>query len=336
MTIINAYTPTAPSYWNTTPSSTDPWASQKAAAAGAAAGSSASSAAAGAAGTAQQQAQYGAMSQASGLGATGASAPAGLMTPDDIARAIAASSHAGANASSMAAGINGQAMQSANAGAMASASKTMADMYGAPALQQNPQPAPQGPAYDPMATNIPFATWDNLQPYFNPMYQFLLDSGTNAIQNSAAARGMLHSSGTINDIGDWAAKAGSQAYDSAVQNFMNDRMGVYNIGSDLRNFDWENYKYQNQQGLDAYNANKSDYQTQLSDFYKQLLGLSEVGQTAANNAGKISGDSATAMANLFMAMAQMQAMSGQASANNQSSFMGSLFSMIPMIASMVG
>jgi hypothetical protein len=38
------------------------------------------------------------------------------------------------------------------------------------------------------------------------------------------------------------------------------------------------------------------------------------------------------MANLFMAMAQMQSMGGQAQANNSSSFMGSLFSMIPLIA----
>ena len=350
--------PVAPPKWNTqnywsSTNGTDPWATQtqpvdpyaaqRAAAAGAAKGSAASSAAATAAGTAQQQAQYGTMA--------GASKAASMLNPNDpnvikdpytgqlraltpaeiSDRARAQGTNAGA-ASSLAANVaQGQSNSMANMVAMAEASKMGSMGFGAP----KPPVAPTLPGYEnPAATTIPYATWENLQPYFNPMYQMLLDSGSRQINSTAASAGMLGSSGTFEDVGDWAVRAGGQAYDSAVQNFMADRAGVYGIGSDLREFDWRNYTYQNQLGMNLYNAEREDYQSQLKDFYSMMLGLSGVGQDAAKTASGLTTDSATAMANLFMALAQMQSMGGMAQANNQADFMGGLVQLLPMLSKM--
>lgn len=191
------------------------------------------------------------------------------------------------------------------------------------------QPVPYEPPKQP--TDIPYATFENLLGYFNPYYQFLMDEGSRQIQNSAAARGRLGSSSTINDIGNWAGNAGAQAYEGALNAFMGDRTGMYDIFKDSRDFDWNRYQYENNLSYGMYSAEKGDWDAKLKDFYDMMVGLSNVGANAAGNASDLASGSSTALANLFMAMAQMNAMGGVAQGQQQGNFMSSLFSLLPML-----
>lgn len=84
----------------------------------------------------------------------------------------------------------------------------------------------------------------------DPGYQFRLQQGTQALQNSAAARGTLNDSGTLKALTDYGQGAASQEY----QNVWNRALGGYttNRGN----------------ALDAYNTN---YKTQYQDPYAAAL-----------------------------------------------------------------
>lgn len=241
--------------------------------------------------------------------------------------AAAAGAARASNVGSSAANAVGQQQQQAQATVMQNAANTAALPASAPTPVIPPVKQP---------TDIPYATYKNIQDYRDPLTDKLIASGSRAIQGSAASRGMLKSSGTIEDIGDWAVGAESNAQQQAMSAFIADRTGMYDIFKDQRDFDYNNYKYQNDLSLGLYSAEKDDYQKQLSDWYSQMLGLSKTGENAANNASDLTTGSATAMANLFMAMAQMQSQGGVAQAQNQSSFMGDLFKMLPMLMSAGG
>jgi hypothetical protein len=48
--------------------------------------------------------------------------------------------------------------------------------------------------------------------YKDPSYQFRVDQGRGALENSAAAKGVLNSGGTLSDIINYGQKAASQEY----------------------------------------------------------------------------------------------------------------------------
>lgn len=67
----------------------------------------------------------------------------------------------------------------------------------------------------------------------DPGYQFRLDQGLKSLQNSASARGLLRTGGTLKDIQDFGQKAASQEYQSAVDRAM--QVAGFNEGT--RRFD---------------------------------------------------------------------------------------------------
>ena len=139
---------------------------------------------------------------------------------------------------------------------------------GAGPLGQHPAGMGQGPmgGGQPAAGgfNAPYAT--DVSAYMNPYLSSIIDRGTHAIENSAAAKGGLFSTGTAQDIGDWAANAQAQAYQQAFQNFMSDR-----------NYMTDNYR-------DARNFNYGGYRDNVTD-YNQRMGLQYgAEQGLANNA----------------------------------------------------
>lgn len=109
-------------------------------------------------------------------------------------------------------------------------------------------------SYDPFNAPAPFSAPSG-QDVLNsdPGYQFRVDQGTGAMQNSAAARGVLNTGGTLQDLLNYGQNAASQEYGNAY----NRDLGTYQTN------------YQN--ALNAYQTNFGDalagynsrYQTQF-------------------------------------------------------------------------
>lgn len=74
--------------------------------------------------------------------------------------------------------------------------------------QMNFGPVPQ---FNPDPFNAP--SFDDV--YKSPDYQTRLQTGEDALQHSAAARGVLHSGGTLKDILDYGKKFGQGEYDDS-------------------------------------------------------------------------------------------------------------------------
>ncbi len=128
-------------------------------------------------------------------------------------------------------------------------------------------PTYQGPgAYNPGQYQAPqpFSYQDFQAPTLEqaqsqPGYQFARDQGQKALENSAAARGMLRSGGTLKDLFSWGDQFAQQNYG----NVFNQNAQVYNTNrqnaADNYNTNVANqlsaYGVNNQAGLGAYNAN---------------------------------------------------------------------------------
>lgn len=95
----------------------------------------------------------------------------------------------------------------------------------------------------------------------DPGYQFRLDQGNKAINNSAAARGGLLSGATLKAITEYNSGAASQEYGNAVNRFNVNRANASDV-------------YQN-----AY----SRWNDQNNTIFNRLSSLSGMGQTAATN-----------------------------------------------------
>ena len=75
------------------------------------------------------------------------------------------------------------------------------------------------PLFNPPQFNVPsFADAQN-----EPGYQFRLNAGTSALQNSAAAKGMLRTGGTLKDLIEYGQNFGAQEY----QNVFNRALQAY-------------------------------------------------------------------------------------------------------------
>lgn len=185
----------------------------------------------------------------------------------------------------------------------------------------NPTPV----AVTPM--DVPFATWENIQPYFNPYYQHLIDQGTRAIEASAASRGRLRSTRTEGEIGNWAVNAGAHAYDAAMGNFMADRMGMYDIFKDSRDFDFQNLWTNNAFNYQAYRDQIGDYNSAMGNQQALLTALASMGPEMAKVAAQLAGSTGTANANMYMAMAQLMAMLGMSKGQQQGNFISDLISL---------
>lgn len=90
----------------------------------------------------------------------------------------------------------------------------------------------------------------------DPGYQFRLSQGLNALQNSAAARGGLLTSGTAKNINDYAQNSASNEYGN-----------VYN------------------RALGTYQTNQQNFNQNNNNLYSRLAGVSGQGLSAAGSLG---------------------------------------------------
>ncbi len=67
----------------------------------------------------------------------------------------------------------------------------------------------------------------------NPGYQFQLDQGEQAMQRSAAAKGMLDSTGTQQNLNNYAQGMANTSYQQALNNFTNNQQQRYSMLSGL-------------------------------------------------------------------------------------------------------
>lgn len=97
------------------------------------------------------------------------------------------------------------------------------------------------------------ATSENVNMYMDPGYQFRLNQGLNAVQSSAAAKGLLGSSGTLNQIQDYAQGLASQEFGNAYGRFMNNQNLQQGDFESDRGFGMQNF---NQNFQNAYRVNQ--------------------------------------------------------------------------------
>lgn len=109
----------------------------------------------------------------------------------------------------------------------------------------------------------------------DPGYQFQLQQGENAIQNSAAARGGLLSTGTAKNLNNYAQGTAAQAFND-----------VYN------------------RALSTYNTNFNTYNTSQNNLYNRLLGLTGVGENAAGTLNSNINSGTQSLASLLTGNAQ--------------------------------
>jgi hypothetical protein len=117
--------------------------------------------------------------------------------------------------------------------------------------------------------------------YKDPSYQFRVDQGRGALENSAAAKGVLNSGGTLSDILNYGQKAASQEYGQ-----------IFDRGFGLWNANWNNaltkFRAQKdvsdssyQRAWNAYtDARDTHFRNQDSAFDK-LYKVANLGATAA-------------------------------------------------------
>jgi hypothetical protein len=148
-------------------------------------------------------------------------------------------------AGSKAAGAQQQAAQQASA--LAKNNGTQAIDYSNAQLQQNQQN--QNPylqagtkAISSLSGMSPFAAPTNVTEQNDPGYQFRLQQGQKALENSAAARGGLLSGGTAKAINDYAQGSASNeygnVYNRALQTYQtnaNNQFGLAGIGQGAAN-----------------------------------------------------------------------------------------------------
>lgn len=111
----------------------------------------------------------------------------------------------------------------------------------------------------------------------DPGYQFRLQQGQNALQNSAAARGGLLSTGTAKNLNDYAQNSASAEYGN-----------VYN------------------RALGTYQTNQNNFNTNNSNLYNRLAGVSQLGQGAASSLNSVQQSGTNNLTGNLLNTAQIQ------------------------------
>lgn len=110
----------------------------------------------------------------------------------------------------------------------------------------------------------------------SPGYQFQLDQGMQAMQRSAASKGLLNSVGTQQNLNNYAQGTANSDYQNALQNYMNQNQQKYNMLSGLAN-----------QGLQATGLANSSGQNYANNASNTILGAGNAqaaGSIATGNA----------------------------------------------------
>ena len=77
----------------------------------------------------------------------------------------------------------------------------------------------------------------------NPSYQFRLQGGREAIDRSAAARGMLRTGGTLKDLAEYGQNFASQEYEGAYDRALRQYDITRQNALDKWKADWEQYVF---------------------------------------------------------------------------------------------
>jgi hypothetical protein len=88
----------------------------------------------------------------------------------------------------------------------------------------------------------------------SPGYQFQLQQGEQAMQRSAAAKGLLNSVGTQQNLNNYAQGTANQDYQQALQNYMSQNQNRYNMLSGMAGMGQTAVAGINQAGQTATNA----------------------------------------------------------------------------------
>lgn len=121
-----------------------------------------------------------------------------------------------------------------------------------------------------------------------PGYQFQLQQGLNALQNSAAARGGLLSTGTAKNLENYSQGLASTNYQNAYSNALN-----------------------------AYNTNFNTFNTGQNNLYNRLSGLAGQGANSAANLNSVQQQGTNNLSNILMGTAQTQGQDLMGGANAQ-------------------
>lgn len=105
----------------------------------------------------------------------------------------------------------------------------------------------------------------------DPGYLFRRDQVTDSIENSAASRGLLGSSGTLYDVGqassDFASQEYGKVFDRSYDVWGANRRNAFDSWNANYGVDRDTYGYQVDRAEDVYNRAWSEYTRRRDDFY---------------------------------------------------------------------
>lgn len=194
-------------------------------------------------------------------------------------------------------------------------------------------------------------TMDQIQ--MDPGYKWQQEQGINALDSSAAAHGGLLSSGHSKDILDYSQGLASQEYQNAFNRFSDNRKfkadrlrDAYDILSGDRKYgadrydtgfnqdmqnrlaDTTDYQYADKAARDTYNSQNDNWMKLLQNAFGNQKDVANYGSNAVGKGVEMTSDLATALANLGMSQAQIQALTtmsaSQANRGTASDIMGLL------------
>lgn len=175
---------------------------------------------------------------------------------------------------------NSQYWQDASVGSTAFVNNPNRESGGSGTGGAGTAPTFTAPAYEkpPAFSYADFVAPDPSQLASDPWTQYTLKTQQDAIQKSAAAKGMLETGGTVNDLLTNASAINSQGYqnlwNNAQQTYATNRgnaVDAYNTNYGTQYSDPYHYQYQGAQ--DAYNAAAHNYdQGQMYDWNQTLFG----------------------------------------------------------------
>lgn len=113
----------------------------------------------------------------------------------------------------------------------------------------------------------------------DPGYQFRLDQGNKALNNSAAARGGLLSGATLKAITDYNSGAASQEYGAAQGRFAGNQV----LAQNAQNTAFNQFGQNRANAADVYQNAYSRWNDQNNTIFNRLSSLAGMGQTAATN-----------------------------------------------------
>jgi hypothetical protein len=197
-----------------------------------------------------------------------------------------------------------------------------------------PPPMPEmgqpnyGPGYQPGAFQTQYGTLGNIQDYMNPYLDQIIEKGNKNILASASARGLLGSTGTENQLGEWATQAQADAYNDAWGRFNTDRGYMTDVYRDGRNFDYGNFRDTDIWNYGLFTDERNDWNTRMGDWYNAMNGISNTGMNATGDAAGVYGDVFKALAQLYGNRGDVGAMQAMQDGNNNngliSDFLGLL------------